>query len=506
VDLKSYVGCEYWPTVTLNSELWGQFHFAIAAANPTSSTADVVVDRGGQTVAHVSVKPNGLETIQLPWVNELKQTFPQAQGDPPVGSALVKNGAYHVQSSVPITLYQFNPLEYKLDPPPADCPQAEAAHGCFSFTNDASLVLPTTALHGDYWVVTMPTQHYGVKGPVDFEPHWIDVPGFVTITATVDGTHVAFDAKGNVRAGGGVGSIAAGKQGTFTLNAGDVLLLASDSPPAEKTDLPNLACVDVQNGLATDTLCPTAQDWDLTGSHIRADQPVSVIAGHDCTMVPYSAFACDHTEESLIPVEALGQDLIVSAPRKVASLGKAPAPDSFFVRILSAVDGNSIQFDPPSVSGPVKLDAGQWTTVGPTTTDFRVKASDKILVAQFMVGEDFGGASQGAGDPSESLAIPSEQYRSAYSFLAPASYANNVVNVVAKTGSVVTLDGKAMETSEFRPVGSSGYSVARHEVAGGPHTIVGADPFGIVVHGYGSYTSYMYPGGLNLATIVVKPH
>ena len=67
-------------------------------------------------------------------------------------------------------------------------------------------------------------------------------------------------------------------------------------------------------------------------------------------------------------------------------------------------------------------------------------------------------------------------------------------------------DGKAMETSEFRPVGSSGYSVARHEVAGGPHTIVGADPFGIVVHGYGSYTSYMYPGGLNLATIVVKPH
>ena len=29
--------------------------------------------------------------------------------------------------------------------------------------------------------------------------------------------------------------------------------------------------------------------------------------------------------------------------------------------------------------------------------------------------------------------------------------------------------------------------------------------FGIVVYGYGSYTSYMYPGGLNLETVVITP-
>ena len=33
----------------------------------------------------------------------------------------------------------------------------------------------------------------------------------------------------------------------------------------------------------------------------------------------------------------------------------------------------------------------------------------------------------------------------------------------------------------------------------------GTKNFGIVVYGYGSYTSYMYPGGLNLEKIIVTP-
>ena len=32
----------------------------------------------------------------------------------------------------------------------------------------------------------------------------------------------------------------------------------------------------------------------------------------------------------------------------------------------------------------------------------------------------------------------------------------------------------------------------------GVHNASSATPFGIEVYGYGSYTSYMYPGGLNL--------
>jgi hypothetical protein len=35
----------------------------------------------------------------------------------------------------------------------------------------------------------------------------------------------------------------------------------------------------------------------------------------------------------------------------------------------------------------------------------------------------------------------------------------------------------------------------------GNHTANGDQPFGISVYGYGQYTSYWYPGGLNLEII-----
>ena len=38
----------------------------------------------------------------------------------------------------------------------------------------------------------------------------------------------------------------------------------------------------------------------------------------------------------------------------------------------------------------------------------------------------------------------------------------------------------------------------RKAIQGGTHTISSSVPFGITVYGYANYTSYMYPGGLNL--------
>ena len=53
-------------------------------------------------------------------------------------------------------------------------------------------------------------------------------------------------------------------------------------------------------------------------------------------------------------------------------------------------------------------------------------------------------------------------------------------------------------------MGSSGLGVVRHALPkGAVHTMSSDVPFGIVVYGYGMYTSYMYPGGLDLKTIDV---
>ena len=500
---QSYIGCEYWPTVTPNSSLYVGFPFAIAAANPTGSPATVTVTRAGQTVAQTVVQPGQLQTMKLPWVSELLQTDATGSGAT-FASAIVKGGGYKVVSSVPITLYQFSPLDFELANAPADCPSPIGTTGCFSYTNDASILLPTSALRNEYYAMAYPTLHLGSDQGFG-QITWTDIPGFVTVTATQDGTQVTVSSTAHVRGGSGVAQLAPGQKGVYQLDAGDVLLLETDNPPGQQTPVGGKQCLTDPNSGSIE--CPTAPEYDLTGSHIVTTKPVSVIGGHDCTFVPYDVYACDHMEESIFPVETLGKDLIVTAPQTVTAAianSTLSVPDSMFVRVLSAVDGNKITFDPP-VAPNTTLNAGQWVEIGPTKQDFRVQADNKILVGQYMVGENFSGAAVGGGDPSESIAIPTEQYRLEYSFLAPSSYTYNLVNVVAPVGATVRIDGAAIPSGTFSPIGSSGMAVARHQIAGGTHQMDGDKNFGIVVYGYGSYTSYMYPGGLNLETITITP-
>ncbi|MEZ4371226.1 MAG: IgGFc-binding protein [Polyangiaceae bacterium] len=491
---KSYLGCEYWPTVTSNAGLDEGFEFAVVAANPTKSDATVTVEFQGQMLASTTIAPGGLDTIRLPWVTALKQTFPNFT------SALVQSGAFHVTSSVPITLYQFNPLEFER-PGDANCPAP-----CNSFTNDASILLPTTALGSDYYVMSYPTHHVGI-GPTGFGPtSWNDAPGFLAVTATEDGTQVTVNSAAYVRSGTGVSALTPGQQGSYSMNRGDVLILSSGTMPAQATPQPNRPCGTELVGVGQEaTLCPSPKEYDLTGSRITSNKPISVIGGHDCTFVPYSRFACDHLEESMFPTETLGQDLVVTAPQSVAAIQSNPGqPDNMFVRVMSAADGNTIDFE-PAVNGSVTLNAGEWIEIGPITSDFRIQSDDRIMVSQYMVGENFSGQSVGAGDPALSIAIPVEQYRLEYTFLAPTTYTYNFVNVVAPPGANITIDGTAIDQGRFSPIGNSGFNVARVQVPGGAHAMKGDKNFGIVVYGYASYTSYMYPGGLNLEKVEIVP-
>jgi hypothetical protein len=67
----SYIGCDYYPTVTLNP-VWSGFDFAVAVGNTSDKTAQVTVTRGGTTVTTQSVDRKGIAVLKLPWVPELK--------------------------------------------------------------------------------------------------------------------------------------------------------------------------------------------------------------------------------------------------------------------------------------------------------------------------------------------------------------------------------------------------------------------------------------------------
>ncbi len=63
------------------------------------------------------------------------------------------------------------------------------------------------------------------------------------------------------------------------------------------------------------------------------------------------------------------------------------------------------------------------------------------------------------------------------------------------------------QATSFTAIGASGFGVAKvplSNTGNGTHAAESSMGFGITVYGYGTYTSYWYPGGLDLTTIPVE--
>lgn len=434
---KSYIGCEYYPTVTGN-EVLTLFDYAVAVSNTTANQATVTIDGGGLGApVTFTIAPNNVHVQTLPWVMLLKGDCNGSYiecGAPTYPASLAVKGAFHLRSTQPVTVYQFNALQYQKS-------------GSYSYTNDASLLLPVNA--------------WGTSYVASSWPAWNGFPGLVTVTASQDATTVTIKAKASTGAGNGAPAFAAGVPGSATLNAGDAMEIF-------------------------------AYSGDLTGSEISADKPIQVVSGHDCTQVPIGTTACDHLEESMFPTATLGASYIVTAP----ALPSMPNGKVNIIRIVAARPNITLTYDPPQSAPNSLANVGDMIQITGTTQSFQITGSDKILVSQYMEGQDAGG---GMGDPAMTLAVPTKQFRKSYLFHAPTNYDTNYVNVVAPSNATVTLDGAPV--AGFTPIGATGYGVARVVVSNagtGNHDISGSEPFGITVYGYGSYTSFWYPGGLNL--------
>jgi hypothetical protein len=427
------------------------FQFAVAVSNTSGSEAQITIDGGALTLPiNLNVAPGAVAVQYLPWVPALKRCMTQGFqecGLPESYGALAVDGAYHLRSTRPVTVYQFSALDYSFG-------------GGFSYSNDASLLLPTNVWTGNYVAPAWQTWNF---------PGFGILPGSIAITAQQDNTSVMVTSRATTTGGDGAPSFTPGAPQTVTLNSGDVLMLMST-------------------------------DGDLTGSQVSADKKVQVIGGHHCTQVPIGFTACDHIEESVFPVEALSSDYIVTAP-----LVPSGTPRTQITRVIAAQPNTTVTVDPAAVGGPYTLaNIGDFVEIS-NVADMQISANNKIIVSHYMVGQDAPPAA-GIGDPSYTLSVPIDQYRASYQFHAPINYDNNYVNVTAPTGELVRLDGADLPAGMFTAIGNSGFSVARVSLpdnVNGNHTIESSVAFGITVYGYGQYTSYWYPGGLDLTTIPV---
>ncbi len=368
--------------------------------------------------------------------------------------------AFHLTTDQPVVAYQMLPYGGG----------AAAATG-------ASLLLPTSAWGTNYVAVSAyDTPAPPIPIPIQQGPSY-------NIVASEDNTRVTLRPTSAIDGGGGYPAGAAGQPYTFMLDRGQYAQITQGAP--------------------------------LSGTPIDSDKPIGVFGGHQIMSI--DRCCGDHGEQMLAPVRALGSEY-VAAPHG----DRKPTAEQRLFRIVGAVDGTQLTYDPPG-AGPPTVNLGQQHEIranGPFTV--RSQDSDHpFLMFTYMTGAGETGEG-GWGDPDFVRLVPPMQYLSHYVFFADPTYPFTVLTVVRRKqdGAFhdVTLDCLSGPVGGWQSVGSAGDTEIAYVKlvdhfngqAGcnnGVRTMDSEAPFGVWVWGWGSedtntgWVSYGYPAGESVLPI-----
>src|SRR5262249_15636225 len=152
---------------------------------------------------------------------------------------------------------------------------------------------------------------------------------------------------------------------------------------------------------------------ELTGSVLNSDKPIGFMAGQQCMNMPKGVGYCDHGEQMVPPIKALGDEY-------VGVMYRPRAMEPAIWHGIGAVDGTQLTYS-SNVGGPATIDQGQ---VGEFTTSepFVVKSQDKdhpFMLFTYMTGSQLlPSLAAGYGDPDFVISIPPKQYLSDVVFFA----------------------------------------------------------------------------------------
>lgn len=528
--LQSYIGCEYWGADLDNAmvpggdqgyyDAAGSQYSIVVSNTSTKYPAKVEIytkegkvnfDSKGEPFPSDPIPPMGLRIFNLPRRD--------------VNSTVQAPLAYRVVSSIPITAYQFNPLE-----------------NVNVYSNDASILLPSHVL-GKYYIVMTREQTFQ------------ELKGFLTVIAVYPGeTQVAVTVTAPTLADNGIKHLEPGETITRVLKQYDVLNIETDAYGADLTGSVVLANHPVavfggseaSNAPNTNHCCPKGfceynQQWleckkstdclcEWPKNNLKPSIDVPCKTNMDC--IKYNTCCADHLEMQMLPVKTWGKEYIAthSYPR-----GK----EKDVWRILAAEDSTLITTYPSQVNAPV-LNRGEYVDFE-SSEHFEIHAKKPILVGQFLSAQDapepnIGGVKQpgdaGTGDPTFILAVPIEQFRKEYVFLAPNKYMFDCVNIIAPADAEIIFDGEKLRKEDltfmtikeimsqmkekdikdpmelakqlgvrfgdYGVVGAGKWVVWRLIISDGVHTAQSDKPFGVISYGYDQYVSYGYPAGMNL--------
>jgi hypothetical protein len=468
----SNVGCDYWAVDMANIDDGGSNQnaacFAVIVSNSQSGGAAVVTveDVDGTVVdfpgygTQRTVAPGTAEVFVITGLSGMCSQTPARANTNTMLSGKQPGTVFRVRSTLPVVAYQVNPYE------------AANLH-----TTDASLLIPIAALGSQYMVLT----YAGLSIS----------PSSFNVVAVNDNTVVTITPRANTQAGGDVPG--GSGQFTATLNRGENLQVVAE-------------------GAA-----------DLTGTTVTSGapdvpMPIAVFAGAGCANIPPSMGYCDHLEEQMPGLRALGWTYIGAPSPQRAS-------EKSLWRVMAPLDGTVVYIEPSWLwnGGSRVLNANEPYEFD-TEYPFLLSTDEEhpVMLMNYLKGAEQTAADSGTtidqlgnqrGDPAITLSVPVEQYMNEYVFVADPTYAHNYVVVVrTDPNAPVHLDCYD-PIPEIRFAAVSGdYQIATvileneggaadGTCTSGTRRIWSTKPFGIWVYGYFADTSYGYPGGMSLEDV-----
>ena len=233
---------------------------------------------------------------------------------------------------------------------------------------------------------------------------------------------------------------------------------------------------------------------DLTGSLIKANNDIAVFSGHQCAYVTPRIIACNHLVEQMPPLNSWGKHFYIGMMNKRSI---------YTYRVLANENDTKIFEDAQLIK---TLSSGEFYEAN-SRKNIQLTASKPVLVAQYSQGFKNGDS---IGDPMMLMISPTQQFLKHYRFATPINGSwRHYINVVVPTKAINTIrvDSAKVDSSLFKTLGISRYSLAMIEIPFGPHTIEADLPFGLYSYGFGydsdAFDAYGTMGGQSFMEIEI---
>ncbi|MFH0902052.1 MAG: IgGFc-binding protein, partial [Pseudomonadota bacterium] len=398
VERRSYIGCEYWPvdldnaidiaescssdTISVrlkacvpfvgNPILLCEFDDSCPTGYTCKETDICVREAQHSPFAVVVSNPDQTSSVEVTLSNMagLSKTVTVAAGE--VKALLPQSMGFSDQS---LDYSGITDKAYRLTSArPIVAYQFNPLDNVGVFSNDASLLLPTHTFDREYLVLGWPTE-----GP--------KFRGYATIVASDPGTtKITVTPTANVYAGPGFSAMTAKIGKSFELRQFQTLTLQA------------------QPG------------GDLSGTVITGDKPFGAFSGHEAVAIVETTAVCcaDHLEDQLFPTSTWGKVFALARSQQRKS-----EPDR--IRVIAQKPGTAVTVNGSSAECKT-LERGTACAFN-IKGDVEIRATEPILVAHYLL--SIGSGDDNSGDPALSFAVPTEQFRTSYTFLVPDKYKSN---------------------------------------------------------------------------------